>query len=93
MNHLRLNRYVCPDCKGYVVTREVGIGVTPMLMTCRATVGCLGMMQSSFYRGVQEGEEPTYEWYQPEKTERDKLDRLMQDHVRAGGLLIRKVEA
>lgn len=86
-----LNRYVCPKCRGSIITVDRDEGVTPFMLGCRATAGCAGMMQSSFYRGVTG--EPTFEWRKPTPDEIVRASPAMQDHFRMGGLDIHPIKS
>ena len=80
----RINKYTCEDCGGHVFTIDTDEGVTPFMIRCRATIGCNGMMQSSFYRC--EPGTPTYEWRKPTPQEYRKFNSAMKDHCDQGGL-------
>lgn len=86
----RLNRYVCRACGGSVVTVDRAEGVTPFYLDCYATEGCGGPMMSSFYR-VDGTPLPVLEFYSPDKAERKRLDVPTREHVRLGGLLVRRI--
>lgn len=85
----QLNRYTCQKCNGQIVTIDRDDGTTPFMLGCRATAGCKGMMQSSFYRGV-EGE-PTFEWRKPTVKEIRKASPVMAQHFEMGGLDIHPI--
>lgn len=84
--HTRKNLYTCDTCRGEVVTIDTDKGVTPFMISCRATRGCPGFMQSSFYH-CDPARVAQFEWYRPETI--DGLDSWSQAHVRKGGLLLR----
>lgn len=84
----KLNIYVCQDCRGHVVTRDRDAGVTPFMTACKATLGCTGMMQSSMYRVFDQSMREDFEWYRPESL--DGLKPHTVDHIRKGGLILRK---
>jgi hypothetical protein len=90
------NVYTCPDCGGYTVTIDVDDGVTPFLLGCRASGragDCKGMAQSAFYpKGPRPFHfpPPAWEWYRPTEEEFSRLNPGMKDHVRNGGLDIRR---
>jgi hypothetical protein len=86
----QLNRYTCRECRGEIITIDRDEGTTPFMLGCRATEGCKGMMQSSFYRGVEGA--PTFEWRKPTPHEFAKSSRAMQDHFNMGGLDIHRIE-
>ncbi len=89
-NPNRLNIYTCNQCGLHIVTKDADQGTTPFLTNCRCTVGCQGMMQSSFYRvfdpdGIMRW---THEWYSP--TVLLNMSPAVLEHVRKGGLLLRR---
>jgi hypothetical protein len=84
--HTRKNLYTCDTCRGEVVTIDTDKGVTPFMISCRASPGCKGFMQSSFYR-CDLSRVAQYEWYRPETIEG--FDPATQEHVMKGGLLLR----
>lgn len=55
---------------------------------------CIGTAKSSFYpKEIDEQYAypvPTHEWYRPELSEYSKLNEYEKDHVKEGGLLMRK---
>jgi hypothetical protein len=90
VTRLTLNRYTCRECGGSIVTVDREAGTTPMLIDCK-TPGCTGRMGSSFYR-VDQHSVPTWEWYRPGKAELKRLSDVEREHVKMGGLLLRKIE-
>jgi hypothetical protein len=93
----RLNAYTCSTCGGKTVTIDIDDGVTPFMLNCRASGkasgGCPGTAQSAMYRvNPATIGEPAWEWYKPTEAATRKLSAGMQEHVRSGGLLIRKRE-
>lgn len=88
-----VNVYTCPVCAGETVTIDVDEGVTPFMLRCRATAGCHGMAQSSFYRPRTGHGEPTWEWYRPTPKQARSAGLAMRDHAEKGGLFIRRREA
>ncbi|MBN8995919.1 MAG: hypothetical protein J0H94_11900 [Rhizobiales bacterium] len=86
------NIYVCERCKGHIVTVDRDEGITPFVLACRATEGCLGPMRSSMYRVFDQDIGAGFEWYKPEAAEAAGLPPAYAEHVRSGGLLIRKIE-
>lgn len=90
----KLNVYNCPvaSCSGRLVTREIHEGTTPSHVPCKVTLGCKGLMQSVFYAVKDPKMEPTHEWYKPSGDEYTSLPTHALDHVRNGGLLLRKIE-
>ena len=89
--HGKRNIYVCEQCFGHVVTVDLVEGVTPFMMECRATAGCKGAMQSSFYRVFDQRMKPAFEWYKPDAAEMATLKPWSKEHVDKGGLLIRQI--
>ncbi len=87
----RKNVYRCEKCGGETVTVDRDAGVTPFMINCRATPGCDGESQSSFYR-VPQDLTPKWEWYRPGALERLRLTVYVNDHVKQGGLLLRSVD-
>lgn len=86
MSHKVINIYECSN--GHkIVTIDRVQGVTPMTMQCRAE-GCTCWSKSKWY-AVDQTLTPTHEWYSPASLEG--LSRPEAEHVRKGGLLIRKI--
>lgn len=79
------NIYACKKCPCKIVTIDRDEGVTPFLTYCKSK-GCQGFMQSKMYT-VNQDLVPEYEWYQPENWQSS-----TNDHVRQGGLLLRKID-
>lgn len=84
--------YTCPF--GHtMVTVEIAEGSTPMLMTCRQNhvdgKQCTAATQINLQKSYA-GLIPEFEWYKP--VELRGLSRQEKDHVREGGLLLRKIE-
>lgn len=84
--HGRKNLYTCTTCRGQVVTIDTDKGVTPFMISCRATSGCDGFMNSSFY-SCDQTRPAQFEFYRPETI--DGMDPETKEHVRKGGLLLR----
>ncbi len=84
----KLNIYVCEDCLGHIVTRDMDEGVTPFMVSCKATEGCKGMMQSSMYRVFDQRMLHSHEWFKPEITA--EMSPHTRDHVSKGGLILRE---
>lgn len=105
MSKNRKNAYWCADCHGYIVTIDVDEGVTPFMLACRVKGeppnDCGGMMRSMFYPEepwpAEDGyghpipTEPTWEWYEPSLAWARRQGDGMLDHVKKGGLALRKV--
>jgi hypothetical protein len=87
--HGERNIYTCDACFGHIVTVDLVEGVTPFMISCRATEGCKGTMQSSMYRVFDQRMKPSHEWYKPDATELETLKPGTREHVEKGGLLIR----
>lgn len=91
-NQGKINVYIC-SCGAEMVTRDVDDGVTPFMTDCEK---CGKFMQSSFYK-VDQGLQPTHEWYRPGPEMRKKLStslagfKLLRDHVDRGGLILREI--
>lgn len=83
-----INQYICQTCGGVITTIDRDDGTTSFMLDCRVTPGCPGRMQSAVYL-VDQTLTPNWEWYMPEKLPKE---RSMRQHVRMGGLLIRKIE-
>ena len=87
----RRNIYVCDACNGHIVTVDLEEGVTPFMLPCMCKEGCKGLMQSSMYRVFDQRMAASHEWYRPAEAEIAALSPGYRDHVKNGGLLIRKV--
>jgi hypothetical protein len=84
----RINNYVCQQCGGILVTRDVDEGVTPFMKGC---LDCPGYGYSMFYRPKYIG--PVRgEWYRPNWFQRLFLSAPEKEHVKMGGLLFRQVK-
>lgn len=84
----RINQYTCSSCGGVITTIDRNEGVTPWMLTCRATEGCGGTMRSHGYT-VDTSLKPDHEWYTPAKLPKGE----MREYVQMGGLLIRRIES
>jgi hypothetical protein len=84
----RKNKYVCddPGCAHTITTVDIDEGVTPFMTACEK---CNGTAVSRMYR-VDQTEVETHEWFRPQTLEG--LKPHSQEHVRRGGLLLRKIE-
>jgi hypothetical protein len=103
----RKNAYYCAKCGGYVVTRDVDEGVTPMFLACRVKGeltdprnDCKGTSRSMMYPpepwpddhpALANGAPATWEWYSPSEDERRGLNAETREHVNKGGLLLRRI--
>ena len=85
-----LNKYTCGECGESIVTKDVDKGTTPMMLGCRSTEGCEGMMQSHMYRGVMG--EPDFVWRKPSAQEYGEASSEMRRHFDLGGLDIFRVQ-
>lgn len=84
----RKNLYTCDTCRGEVVTIDADKGVTPFMISCRATQGCKGFMSSNFYH-CDPNRVAKFEFYRPETL--DGFARETKEHCLKGGLLLRPV--
>lgn len=71
-----INIYVCRECGGHTITKNRDEGTTPFMIGCRATEGCKGAAESSFYR-VSQKLEPMILWIKPTPAE---LDAYLMEH-------------
>ena len=85
------NIYTCAKCGGKIVTIDRDNGTTPFMILCRASLDCNGMMQSSLYH-CPPSSTPTHEWYRPKRKEIRGLYPEVMEHIRKGGLLLRKID-
>lgn len=88
MSKGKKNSYTCQGCNGQIITIDVDEGVTPFAIPCRAKEGCKGLMFSAFYR-IPQFLPAQYEWFKP--TSLKGYGREMKEHIRKGGLDLRKV--
>ena len=86
------NIYVCQKCSEHIVTVDRDNGVTPFMIRCEATSGCDGFMKSSMYRVFDQEMKASHEWYLPTAAEIAGLSDWEREHVRNGGLLLRKAD-
>jgi NAD-dependent SIR2 family protein deacetylase len=84
----KLNQYTCNTCYQKITTEDIDEGVTPMLLGCR--YGCGGTMLSHMYQVDEESPTVDYEWYKPSLREARRRGPMMLEHVKSGGLDIRK---
>lgn len=87
------NAYRCEKCKGEIVTVNLSDGVTPFMIRCRANWPgeCGGMAQSRMYN-IDQSRPALWGWYTPDAEALAKLDSETQEHVRKGGLILRKLD-
>lgn len=87
-----INTYTCPS--GHVtVTIDTDEGTTPMMLRCRQRAdngqhNCTEMATSAWYR-CDQSLTPEYEWYKP--TSLNGFSRDMKEHIKMGGLELRKL--
>lgn len=86
-NRKKINQYTCRTCAGVITTVDRDYGTTTVMLNCRATEGCTGTMDSSYYQ-VEQALTPQYEWFRPAKLPRDSG---MRWHLQMGGLAIRPI--
>lgn len=83
----KVNVYTCRD--GHqTITVDIDQGTTPFMLSCR-TPNCGKLARSCMYQCDQDLK-PEYEWYKP--TDIKKVEKVSREHVRMGGLLIRKIK-
>ena len=88
-NRPLINVYTCP--KGHdLVTVDMAEGVTPFMVACRRR-GCTEMAESGFYMGPLQIRLATHEWYHPLTDEYLTLGEETKEHVKMGGLLLRRI--
>jgi hypothetical protein len=87
---VKINTYTCNTCDGVLVSEDVDAGTTPMFLACKVRMHCPGRMISAMYRCSQ-ALTPEWQWYRPPTMAG--LSPEMQEHVRAGGLVLRLIEA
>lgn len=89
----RINVYTCPN--GHqTVTIDLVEGTTPMILRCRQRAddgkhNCTDFAESAWYR-CDQSLTPEYEWYKPDSLKG--LSSEERDHVKLGGLLLRKIK-
>ena len=81
------NLYRCQECLDALVTLDMVDGTTPFMLSCHVTPTCTGAMFSSFYQCDQRLPHQ-YEWFKPDRL--DGYDADMLEHIRKGGLVIRR---
>jgi hypothetical protein len=93
----KINIYTCDTCGGEIVTINRNDGVTPAFVACHAQGNmdedarpCDGTMGSAWYR-CDQNQKPNFEWYRPTGKEIKKLDAATREHVKLGGLVLRKI--
>lgn len=93
-----LNGWRCrrESCDGQVIAVHADAGVTPLILACRPEYDgrnhCSGEMVSFGYPSAPMPAQyvVTHEWYRPDDVEYANMAYGTKDHVRRGGLLIRK---
>ncbi len=85
----RLNAYICEDLH-ITVTNDKDEGTTPFMIPCPV---CNSAATSRMYKVNNKNEnlKPTHEWYKPEPKEWDLLSDNAIEHVKQGGLMLRKI--
>jgi hypothetical protein len=83
------NVYTCQTCAWKAITVDLVEGVTPFMIGCERPL-CEGDAYSAGYV-VDQTLLPTHEWYRPDTKEAKRLGRLWRDHLKGGGLKLRKV--
>lgn len=90
-----VNAWKCEECGLLLVAIHVDDGVTPMLLGCRVTAGCTGMMISSGYPRppIPEHilERLAWEWRKASTTQLKRWrrdNRAMFTHCEMGGLVL-----
>ena len=81
----KMNLYGCQaGCGFWLVSEDLGPGVTPFLMSCR----CGQLAASIFYRVPRQVYflPADVEWYKPEPEELEQLSDPVREHVAKGGL-------
>jgi len=82
------NRYDCQVCAKSIITINADDGTTPFMISCRATKDCNGAMYSAMYV-IPQTLLPGFEWFKPKSLKG--YDRYDREHVRKGGLILRKL--
>lgn len=82
------NRYTCNTCGQSIITVNTDNGTTPFGISCKFS-GCNGVMFSSGYQ-IDQSLDADFVWYKPKSLK--KLDKQTRDHVRKGGLLLKRVK-
>lgn len=85
------NRYRCEACHKSIITIDRDEGVTPFMLPCMVTAGCVGPMTSRFYVVEDVWPEPSYEWRKPTKKEYKRSSPAMKQHFDQGGLDIHAI--
>lgn len=85
----RINIYTCSDfdCGYRIVTIDLEEGTTPFGVLCKK---CKKRMAYSAFYKVDQTLIPEYEWYKPNLEDIPETDLAIRDHVKKGGLLLRK---
>lgn len=87
------NVYMC-DCGYGFVTLDADKGTTPFMTGCLRE-GCNNLARSFMYQVPQEilaSVEPAAEWYRPGFADLRLMSANTQNHVRNGGLILRKLD-
>ena len=83
----------CPVCSTVTYVAKEHEGVTPMWVSCRRLTGAeCGGQTTSAPRLVEIAEQHVeWEWYKPAPNEYKGFTRDTLEHLRMGGLLLRKI--
>lgn len=92
----RYNAYRCGSCERWTVVVHRDPGITPMLIRCKATIGCNGGAMSV---GYPEGRTPKkfidackHEWYRPESDDPILNNEEMRTYIENGGVALREIK-
>jgi hypothetical protein len=90
MERKLINAYEC-FFGHQTITKDLDEGVTPFIIGCGHS-GCGGEARSYMYPDWAQDMTPTYEWYRPSDPELKKLHQWDREHVRKGGLILRRID-
>lgn len=86
----RLNGYRCTKDRHLTITVDVDVGVTPFCMGCRKCGADAHSMMYPTKGDIPPLSAATHEWYRPDEEELKGLCEANIEHVKRGGLLLRK---
>lgn len=94
----RRNAYFCKSCRRITLTVDIDSGVTPMFISCPHCSGQAtsfmyqipGCMRFDFSSRVASVFPADFEWYKPDDKELKTLGKSDKQHIKDGGLLMRK---